>query len=368
MQIGLIIKTLRKEKDITQEQLAEYLGISSRAVSQWECGKTMPDISQLPILANLFEVTTDYLLGVDIEQKNKKINEIIETAAKEWGKGLSAKGAEILREGLKAYPDNHKIMLDLMSCIWRVKDFPENKEKRDILTQEVIDLGEKILENSTDTEIRNNAIQLLCYTYSEANQIDKAVELANKMPSRYTSRDALLKGVYIKSKRFDVFREDLCAVIADLYGDMIHNCAPLDDGSKPYTAKEMVEICQKYLNIMDILFEDGNLGFYRESVALVNLDAAYNSMLLDDCVQTISFLKMAAQNAIIYDTKYEPDDKYTCILLRGIKFGGVLHNINKNVCKRIIEEMQNRVFDKIRNNDEFISIINELEKYADFYE
>ncbi|MBR2447915.1 MAG: helix-turn-helix transcriptional regulator, partial [Clostridia bacterium] len=48
MQIGLKIKKLRKENDITQEQLAEYLSISSRAVSQWECGKTMPDISQLP--------------------------------------------------------------------------------------------------------------------------------------------------------------------------------------------------------------------------------------------------------------------------------------------------------------------------------
>ena len=59
MTIGATIRQLRREQDITQEQLAEALGITSRAVSQWECDRTAPDISQLPALANFFEVTTD---------------------------------------------------------------------------------------------------------------------------------------------------------------------------------------------------------------------------------------------------------------------------------------------------------------------
>ena len=74
MSIGATIKKLRREKNITQEQLAEYLGITSRAVSQWECDRTMPDITQLPLLANIFEVGTDVLLGVDIEKNEQKIN------------------------------------------------------------------------------------------------------------------------------------------------------------------------------------------------------------------------------------------------------------------------------------------------------
>ncbi len=368
MQIGVIIKQLRKENDITQEQLAEYLGISSRAVSQWETDKTMPDISQLPVLANLFNVTTDYLLGVDITEKDKKVNKIVEDAAKYWSKGLSNIGADILREGLKEYPDNHKIMLDLMSCIWRVRNFPENKEKRDILTQEVIDLGEKILKNSTDTEIRNSATQLLCYTYSDVNQIDKALELANKMPNRYSAKEHLLKGIYKGSKRFDLVRNDLWAVISELYNDMLYNCAPLDDGSRPYNTKELVQIHQKYLDIMDIFFEDGNFGFFRETVALANLYAAIYCMRVDNFEQAISYLKTAAQHAIIYDNKYNPDGEYTCILLKGMKFGGVIRNVNKNLCKHIIDTIQNRDFDKIRNYDEFINVSKELEKYAGFYE
>ncbi|MBQ9130605.1 MAG: helix-turn-helix transcriptional regulator, partial [Clostridia bacterium] len=54
MSIGSTIKRLRREKDLTQEQLAEYLGITSRAISQWECDRTAPDISQLPTLCHIF--------------------------------------------------------------------------------------------------------------------------------------------------------------------------------------------------------------------------------------------------------------------------------------------------------------------------
>jgi len=64
MSIGKTIKKLRRERDITQEQLAAYLGITSRAVSQWECDRTAPDITQLPLLSAIFDTTTDAILGL----------------------------------------------------------------------------------------------------------------------------------------------------------------------------------------------------------------------------------------------------------------------------------------------------------------
>ena len=53
------LKKLRKQKDLTQEQLAEYMGVSPQAVSRWETGATCPDISALPLLAALFNITVD---------------------------------------------------------------------------------------------------------------------------------------------------------------------------------------------------------------------------------------------------------------------------------------------------------------------
>ena len=67
--IGEKIRTLRLQKAMTQEQLAERLGISYQSVSRWENGVTYPDIEFLPTIAKLFSVSTDYLLGQNEDEK-----------------------------------------------------------------------------------------------------------------------------------------------------------------------------------------------------------------------------------------------------------------------------------------------------------
>ena len=62
MTIGKRIAHFRKEKGLTQEELAQHMGISPQAVSKWENDQTCPDISALPKLARLFGVTVDELL------------------------------------------------------------------------------------------------------------------------------------------------------------------------------------------------------------------------------------------------------------------------------------------------------------------
>ena len=62
MTIGKRIALLRKEKGLTQEELASHMGVSPQAVSKWENDQTCPDISALPKLARLFDVTVDELL------------------------------------------------------------------------------------------------------------------------------------------------------------------------------------------------------------------------------------------------------------------------------------------------------------------
>lgn len=366
MQIGTIIRQLRKEKDITQEQLAEFLSISSRAVSQWETGKTMPDISQLPVLANIFNVTTDYLLGVNFDEKSKIINSIIEKAQKSTIDGNHTTATSVLREGLNNYPDNHKIIHDLAWSLWYERDFPINKELYETMTLEIIKFGEFLLSESTDNEIRNSIIYLLCLTYPNINQLDKAVELAEKMPNKYLSRENLLYHIYNGTMRFEVVRDSLWSSIAELYNDMLFNNRPLDDGSKPYATKELLLIHQKYFDIMNIFFEDGNFGFFREQIARAYCKAAAICLVENDIELALKYLKTSINHAIIYDTKYNPDDEYTCTIFKGKKFGGVIWNTNKNLCKIILDDINYSNFDKIRNNNEFLTMIKELEKFAGF--
>lgn len=78
--IGKIIRTKRKEKNITQEQLGEMVGVSYKAVSKWENGRCMPDVSILKKLCEILGVSVDNLLDGKGEKKisdNKKIKKIV---------------------------------------------------------------------------------------------------------------------------------------------------------------------------------------------------------------------------------------------------------------------------------------------------
>ena len=83
MKIGSFLKELRKEKGITQEQLAEQLNISNRSVSRWETGSTMPDLSMLVALAEYYDVDVREIIdgGRKSENMNEEVKDTLEKVA-----------------------------------------------------------------------------------------------------------------------------------------------------------------------------------------------------------------------------------------------------------------------------------------------
>lgn len=81
IKIGTFLKTLRKEKNMTQEQLAEHLGVSNRTVSRWETGSNMPDISLLTEIAEFFDVSVPELINGERKSENmiEEVKEVAET-------------------------------------------------------------------------------------------------------------------------------------------------------------------------------------------------------------------------------------------------------------------------------------------------
>ncbi|OGO93436.1 MAG: hypothetical protein A2Y17_04485 [Clostridiales bacterium GWF2_38_85] len=78
LQLGATIRKLRTEKAITQEELAEYVGVSFQAVSKWETNTTMPDITLLPKLAVFFGVSIDALFSVNTDDELERIDYMFE--------------------------------------------------------------------------------------------------------------------------------------------------------------------------------------------------------------------------------------------------------------------------------------------------
>jgi len=117
MNIGQQIKKLRHQCDMTQEQLAELLNISTPAISQWECDKTTPDISLIIPLARIFGVSTDVLFGVYEDKENGEIDTIIKNLHNSVDdRKLTKKEIfDSLQESLRAYPNNMTLLMQSLS-------------------------------------------------------------------------------------------------------------------------------------------------------------------------------------------------------------------------------------------------------------
>ena len=88
LRFGQRLKTIRKDAQLTQAELAEKLMVSVQAISKWECDNAMPDISQIVPLAAILGVTTDCLLGVGGDEKADR--EALYVEAEKINKGICA--------------------------------------------------------------------------------------------------------------------------------------------------------------------------------------------------------------------------------------------------------------------------------------
>ena len=100
MNIGETIRRLRREQGMTQEALAEALNISPQAVSRWELNLAMPDITLLPALACLFDVTSDELLGIRTPLQQQRLRDTFVQAQRLREGGQPGAAAMLLRAAL----------------------------------------------------------------------------------------------------------------------------------------------------------------------------------------------------------------------------------------------------------------------------
>ena len=94
LNIGETIKKLRKERDITQEELAEILGVTCQSVSRWEKNSCYPDIELIPTIASFFNISTDKLMGVDEAAEKKAVEQYLNGGGDPWFKDICKKAKE----------------------------------------------------------------------------------------------------------------------------------------------------------------------------------------------------------------------------------------------------------------------------------
>ena len=180
IKLGEKIKALRKEKNISQEVLANYLGVSFQAVSKWETGSTMPDVTMIPAIASFFRVSTDELFDFNLYEMEKAVEEICDEAYK-YRFADAEKSEQILRDGLQRFPGNDIILNNLLYTL--------DYEKR---ADEVINLCKTLIESTKDDSVKYDACRILASCYKENGQIDLVAPVLEIIPEIYFSKLELM--------------------------------------------------------------------------------------------------------------------------------------------------------------------------------
>ncbi len=190
--IGNRIKELRKEKHMTQEQLADAVGISFQAVSKWENNIALPDITLVPLLANVFEVTIDELF----DYKNAEIQKEIEGYCQksyELRETDPEKGRAILEEGLKKYPENDILLNNLLYCI----NYGKNPD-------ETISVASKLIDKTKQFDVKYDALRFLAYAYNAKGDTVSAVAALEQIPEIYFTKLSEMAFILKGKPKYDV--------------------------------------------------------------------------------------------------------------------------------------------------------------------
>ncbi len=200
MKINQIIRKKRKELSLTQEQLAEFLGVSAPAVNKWEKGSTYPDVTLLPALARLLKTDLNTLMSF-----NDDLTDIeIESFVKEVDKTVQEQNYEAAfqkaMDKIHEYPTCdkliHSVILYLEGALF-LYNVSEPGHYR-----EIFETYYKRLSASEVSEIRESAVNMLISYARNREEFSKAEELIKALPSSSIDKEGQLAVLYQQQKKY----------------------------------------------------------------------------------------------------------------------------------------------------------------------
>ncbi|MBD8048280.1 helix-turn-helix domain-containing protein [Clostridium faecium] len=357
LQIGEVICKLRKERAITQEQLASFIGVSMAAVSKWENGVSYPDITLLPVLAKFFNVTIDKLLNFEIELSDEEVKKIHSECEKLFN---SADNFDLAIEKSKSYileyPSSYylkdKIAHLFFAHSWRAND----EEKTMEMLTYIIELFEDVASNCTDTKLVECALFALGAMYSQVGEDDKAIDSLNKIHKSQCDPNDILANIYIKQNKFKEARNLLQSKLYKYIYEIPLICMGL---ANSYGINEKdFDMLERYyklaINFKKVLSPDGDgaLKLWMEyfNLARVYLQGNKNSKAIEALKTMVSYIKRNDIN------DFGNLNNIWCFneIERGEK------PLTINLYENIFKMLEDSVFDPIRECKEFKNILTDL--------
>ena len=365
IKIGAIIKKLRAENNITQDTLANAIGVTPQAISRWESEGGYPDIELLPALADFFSVSTDELLGYKLSEREQELINIKKELERLAEVGSIEERVAYARNAFAHYPNDYEIRDHLAVCLY----FVWEETHDEALFKEIESLLGSVANECNDDNTRYDAINTLITLYGEVKQSEKAKEWVNRLtPMKYRRETALSSGIGDGNTKFYI--QDEIDKLTDALGLAIRNLVLNEDlPNDPSTWDSKIEMLRVSNQLYFMIYGD-DLMFHHNRISFNHWVISTYQMSLDKIEDAMESLEKMCDHAVSYDISYQNDHgkHFTSFLVDTQVYpekNRDFHELTEHThCYYMLDRLQHCRYDGIRQDPRFISIVERLNQYA----
>lgn len=371
--IGQVIRRLRKERNFTQEELAEQLGVTAQAISKWESEIGMPDISQVVPLATVFGVPTDVLFGRygvnDNEEVERICGEIEEMnnrsfASDEEALAVQLEMMERYREALKIYPNNTRLLLDASAQAYlTVQEYFEimDPQTQEELLQESIRCAELVVKYSSSQDEVIFAKRWMMSAYAKMERWKDAFNIADTLPSFLeNTRGIRLAELKWESGEKSEERELRCENIKELLQTLEHQVIMLGHNYVKDGKYEDAYRCYSFLRelVSSLYGEEEYVPPFHSSAIFLYIDPAFCLVKLGRYEEAIDLLEQGLTFEENQTKYYNVREKLETPLLRECTF----HYVGNEYMPRIKARVRRykKDFARLEDNPRYRAILEKL--------
>ncbi|AWB29572.1 helix-turn-helix domain-containing protein [Clostridium botulinum] len=234
LNIGKCIIHKRKEKGITQEQLANYIGVSKASVSKWESGLSYPDIVLLPELATYFNISVDELLGYSLQLTKEDIKKTYSKLSHEFAVKPFDEAMEQCNKLIKKYYSCFPFLLSIIQLLLNYSNLIKNDAIKKEIFQQCILLSRRIKEESENISYIKNANTMETLAEIALGNSEEVIRLLDNKLDPYRGDDVILINAY-KMQRKTAEANKVNQIL--LYNNVINTLALLNN----YLSLNMME-------------------------------------------------------------------------------------------------------------------------------
>lgn len=194
--IASVLQQKRKEKGITQDDLANYIGVSKASVSKWETGQSYPDITFLPQLAAYFNISIDDLMDYKPQMTKEDIRILYRRLAADFAAKPFDDVLSECREIIKKYFVCFPLVLQMGILILNHSMLVKDPERTAALIGEIKELFIRVKKESEDVDLCKQALFLEAYCCIALGDAISAMNLLEGTTAPYQSGEVLLSSAY----------------------------------------------------------------------------------------------------------------------------------------------------------------------------